>query len=298
MFVISCRKRIRAARAHSLRSFQGSSAMTKIAVLLAIIVATLASMPAHAQRVFVSSHGVDSNPCSVDLPCRTWQQAFNIAPANSEIYVLDTASYGPLTITHGITIQANGIGAIFQQASCPTCAAITIAVTTSDPVTLNGVLLDGGGTGQYGIYITSGRSVQILNSVVRHFQVAIYDHTTTIGSNLLIQDTIASDNQATGIGLIPIGGSANATLSRITANNNQFGVVINNNDTTIANSVLSNNSNTGLYSEGGVTWLAKTVISGNGTGVFVGGTVKSYGDNYVNDNTTPVNGTLTPVGMQ
>jgi hypothetical protein len=274
--------------------------MTKTALLLALIVTALASMPAHAQRAFVSAFGVDTNPCSVDLPCRTWQQAFNTAPANSEIYVLDPASYGPLTITHGITIQAHGVGAVVQQASCPTCAAITIAVTTSDPVTLNGLLLDGAGTGTIGINITSGPSVQILNSVVRHFAGAgIFDKTSTNGSNLLLEDTITSDNN-TGIEIIPSGGSVKATLSRITANNNTYGIATFSNEMTIANSVLSNNSNTGLYSQGGFTWLAKSVISGNANGVaLVGGTVKSYGDNYINNNITPVfGGSLAPVPMQ
>jgi hypothetical protein len=69
---------------------------------------------------------------------------------------------------------------------------ITISVTTSDPITLNGVLLDGAGTGQYGIKITSGQSVQILNSAVRHFSV--------------------------GINIAPSSANGNATLSRITAN--------------------------------------------------------------------------------
>jgi hypothetical protein len=63
--------------------------------------------------------------------------------------------------------------------------------------------------------------VQILNSVVHHFQYGIYDQTSTSGA--------------------------------ITV--------------TIANSVLSNNGN-GLQNGYGVTWLAKTVISGNATGVF------------------------------
>jgi hypothetical protein len=277
--------------------FQGSSAVTKTAFILALIVATLASMPAHAQRVFVSGLGVDTNPCSVNLPCRTWQQAFNIAPANSEIYVLDMATYGPLTITHGITIQARGMGAVFQQ--CPSCAAITIAVTTSDPVTLNGLLLDGGGTGQYGILITSGQSVQILNSVVRHFLEGIADFTSTSGSNLLIEDTVASDNSFNGIETVPTGANLKATLNRITANNNEYGVVVIGNNMTIANSVLSNNRQTGLLgSSPSNTWLAKTVISGNGTGVGVGGTVFSYGDNYIRDNGTPVIGSLTPVTTQ
>jgi hypothetical protein len=41
--------------------------------------------------------------------------------------------------------------------------------------------------------------------------------------------------------------------------------------------------------------LAKTVISGNTTGVAVVGTVISYGDNYILDDMTPLSGSFTPV---
>jgi hypothetical protein len=101
-----------------------------------------------------------------------------------------------------------------------------------------------------------------------------------------------------GIVVIP-SGSAKATLNRITANNNNTYGVANSGIVTIANSVMSNSA-IGLYNNGsGTTWLPKTVISGNQAGVIVAaGTVKSYGDNYINDNGTPVTGSLTPVGMQ
>jgi hypothetical protein len=169
--VISCRKRPRAARAHFF--IPGRSTMNKTSFLLALIATALASMPARAQqRVFVSGNGLDTNPCTVTQPCRTFQQAYNTAAVNGEIDVLDPAGYGPLTITKGISIQAHGFGGITQTASSFPNAAITVSVTTSDPVSLNGLLLDGGGTGYFGIYITSGRSVQILNSVVRHFQLS------------------------------------------------------------------------------------------------------------------------------
>jgi hypothetical protein len=272
--------------------------MTKIAFLLALTVTAVANIPAHAQRAFVSGLGSDRHSCTEKQPCRTFQQAFDTAPANGVIDVLDPADYGPLTITHGISIQAHGWAGITQSGSCATCAAITVSVTTSDPVMLNGLILDGAGTGQYGIYITSGLSVQILNSVVRHFQIGIFDATNTNGSTLLIEDTIASDNASIGIDVFPNTGSVNATLNRITANKNQVGVA-NSTNTTIANSVISNNSNFGVNTGGSsITWLAKTVISGNKTGVFTFGLVNSYGDNYINDNTTPVLGNLTPVSTQ
>ena len=76
-------------------------------------------------------------------------------------------------------------------------------------------------------------------------------------------------------------GTAKATLNRITANNNMYGVTTAGrhpltklgHDTTIANSVLSNNTTAGLEADNpGTVRLAKTVISGNTTGVEVGGT--------------------------
>jgi hypothetical protein len=241
--------------------------MTKTAFLLTLIITTVASMPAHAQplRVFVSGLGLDTNPCTVTQPCRTFQHA----------------QFGGIT------------------ASCSTCNAVTVSVTTSDPVTLNGLLLDGSGTGQYGILITSGPSVQILNSVVRHFQYGIQFAPSIDGSSLLIEDTIASDSVHTAIVIAPSVPDLKTTLNRITANNNAFGVFVGTGDTMIANSMLSNNSNTGLIGNAGAAWLAKSVISGNPTGVFVGGAiVRSYGDNYIADNVQPVTGNLTPVSMQ
>jgi Right handed beta helix region len=272
--------------------------MTKTAVLLALTITALASMPAHA-RVFVSSHGLDTNPCTVTQPCRTFQVAHDTAAANDEIDVLDPAGYGPLFITKGISIQAHGFGGItaaFQS------DAITISVSTSDPVTLNGLLIDGAGVGNTGIRISSGASVQILNCVVRNFSLnGIYEVTSTSGASLLIEDTVVSDNFGFGSGIrVQPGNSVKATLSRVTANNNIRGIqIFVGATTTIANSVISNSGDTGLQVFGGVTYLAKTVISGNGTGVFLGVAANSYGDNYIQDNTTPVaNGSLTPVTTQ
>jgi len=279
----------------------------------ALLVAALASLlshalPAQAQiRVFVSGSGSDSNPCTFASPCRSFQQAFNTAPVNGEIDVLDPAGYGALTITHGISIQAHGFGGITQAAINAT--AINVSAGTSDAITLNGLLIDGAGTGEYGIVINSGGSVQILNCVIRNFELGILDQPTTESANLLIADTVASDNSATGIMIDPMGGGTPvATLSRITANNNPYGVRDVAGTVMIANSVLSNNSYSGLFNyTGTTTWLAKSVISGNGydgepgaSGVYVyGGQVNSYGDNAINGNATDIYpGSLTKVSTE
>jgi hypothetical protein len=277
----------------------GVQPVTKIAFLLALIVAALASMPAHAQpaRVFVSGLGLDTNPCTESQPCRTFQKAHDTAAANGEIQALDPAGYGALTITKGISIHGHGFGAITQVGSCPTCAAITIAVVTSDftsnPVMLNGLLLDGGGTGLNGINITSSTSVQVLNSIIGNFSVGINNVASSNNTRLLVEDTIVSDNLSSGINVAPSGSNANATLSRTTASNNQTGVIVSGGTTMIANSVISNNRN-GLSILGGVAILAKNVISTNNQGgIFVnGGTGNSYGDNYVFGNGRNIFGTL------
>jgi hypothetical protein len=124
------------------------STMTKAAaVLLALIVTAL---PAQAQQVraFVSGTGLDTNPCTLAQPCRTFQRAHDIAPANALIEALDPAGYQPLVINKGISIQGHGYSSIFQTAV--NGIAITISVTTGDPVLLRGLFLDGGGTGEPG----------------------------------------------------------------------------------------------------------------------------------------------------
>jgi Right handed beta helix region len=244
----------------------------------------------------VSGFGADTNPCTLPQPCRTFQRAHDIVPANALIEALDPAGYQLLVISKGISIQGHGYSSIFQTGSG---AAITISVTTSDPVTLNGLVLDGGGTGQYGINITSGPSVLILNSVVRHFVDGIHLGTAPPWHPyLLVEDTIVSDNSGSGINVFPNDSAVRATFNRITANNNTNGLKISGSSATIANSVISNNSSTGLTTGSGVSYLAKNVISGNTTGVATGARVYSYGDNYIASNGTPVVGSLTPVGMQ
>jgi hypothetical protein len=283
--------------------------MTKISTVLLAFIATVfvnltCTPQAHAQRVFVSGSGSDSNPCTYTSPCRTFQQAYNTAPANGEIDVLDPAGYGPLTITKGISIQAHGFGGITQSNNAN---AITIAVTTGAPVTLNGLLLDGAGGGNLGINITSAGSLQILNCVIRHFSYGVDFDPTNTPTSLLIQDTIASDNSTAGIAIGPPASTTPVVLSRVTANNNGgYGVEITGGYVMIRESVLSNNGYVGVLADNPVTqaFLAKSVISGNGSNggggaggvnVFTAGSILTYGNNDINGNSTDVVGSLTPV---
>ena len=273
--------------------------MTRIALLVTTLVGTLLyALPAQAQRVFVAATGSDSNPCTFTSPCRSFQHAHDVASSGGEIDVLDPAGYGAVTITKTISIQAHGFGGITQMTSGAN--AITISAGTSGAVTLNGLLIDGAGTGNDGIHINSVGSVQILNCVVRNFaDVGIYFAPSGSGAELLVEDTVVSDtglaNGTDGIFIFQ-NATSPAILNRVTANGNFTGVYANAAPVMITNSVMSRNSN-GVAVEGTNVWLATSTISSNGQGVdIISGTVTSYGNNSINGNLSQdVHGTLTKI---
>ena len=141
-------------------------------------------------------------------------------------------------------------------------------------------------------------------------------------------NTIASNNPGDGI-LVQLTGSAVVTgvLSKVTANNNNFGIFVNGGATsgaslnvTVADSEASNNANTGVeavslvehaatavVASNDVTGLiavgnailrvAHSVVTGNNTGVNTsgGGILKSFGDNDIYGNTNDNFGVLTTI---
>jgi hypothetical protein len=296
--------------------------MSKLAVVLAGLGLALCAAPAAAQvpRVFVSGNGNDGNACSFTAPCRTFQQAYTVAPANAEIDVLDPAGYGPLTISHGISIQGHGYGSI---TAANNAHGITINAAIGATILLNGLLLDGAGSGSEGITIDGAGSVQVVDCVIRHFGGTGLNYQPSNGTMLSVSNTIFADNGALGIQIAPGSGSPTVVLDAVTlTNHGTAGIMVNggvvavtdsdvSNNATIGfsvqagqamikNSVLANNANGLSLAAGAIVWLARTAVYGNsGTGVnATAGTLSSYGDNDIGGNGTDVTGTLTPVSAQ
>ena len=70
---------------------------------------SLATAPAHAaarDRVFVASYGNDANPCTFGSPCKTFQQAVSVVAAGGEVTAIDSAGFGPISITKAVTITS------------------------------------------------------------------------------------------------------------------------------------------------------------------------------------------------
>src|SRR5438067_11312068 len=77
--------------------------MKKITVFALTAVLT-AHFSLAAQRTFVASSGNDANPCTRDLPCRSFATAIASTSPNGEVVALDSAGYGPFTVTQSVAI--------------------------------------------------------------------------------------------------------------------------------------------------------------------------------------------------
>ena len=145
--------------------------MMRFVLPCAALAAALAvSLPAHAAgtltRTFVSSTGVDTNPCTIAAPCATFAQAYTQVVANGIVAALDPGKYGSLTITGPVTIDGNGWAAITALASG---SGIKIQAGSSDNVILRGIAIDGGnGSANNGIEFDSGASLTVTDCIARN----------------------------------------------------------------------------------------------------------------------------------
>jgi hypothetical protein len=303
--------------------------MTKIAFLFAllstVLVCCLPAAPAQATgapRTFVSAAGSDANNCTnVATPCRHLAAAYAATAANGEIYVLDPANYGSLTIAGPVSIEGHGWASIAPVANS---AAITInAPGATDKINIVGVVLDGTNlSGTAGIQFNSGGSLTVRDSVIRNFTAdgILFRPISSTLSQLFVSNTLVSDNRDNGIFINTAGsGTTNGVLNHIEMENNgQNGLfVLTDTQTinvTVSDSVSANNGVSGIASEadgpgvfvmvrnstiannlvgleadgpGTIIRVTRSTITGNATGWATDtNAVQSYADNNIDGNGT------------
>src|SRR5262245_39142374 len=182
--------------------------------LLAFGLAAGAAQGAAPQRVFVAAQGSDGNPCTFALPCRTFQHAHDVVANGGEIDVLDPAGYGTLTINRSISVQGHG----FAGLAVPSGTGITIGGGVT--VNLRGLLLDGVGTGNTGIYMATASVLNIQDSLVRGLALVgiAVNPQAGLTSRLYVSNTHVTDNLY-GIQISPAGGAAIGALDHVTVEN-------------------------------------------------------------------------------
>jgi Periplasmic copper-binding protein (NosD) len=244
--------------------------------------AIVARVPAQAQngtltRSFVSSTGVDSNPCTIIQPCATFAHAYTMVGANGIVAALDPGKYGQLYITGPVTINGNGWAAITALGSG---IGILIQAQASDNVTLKGLEIDGASGAAYGIQLDSAGNLVIENCNVQNVETGIMFSTGAV--NFHIADTIVA-NTGTGIYFEPSDTAMNAlgTFERVTILNAGYGIDLNAHyaapsgtaKIVISNSTVSNNSSYGIYVDGSTVGVLdvtidNTNVNDNGVGIY------------------------------
>ena len=269
-------------------------ALVSIALSLFLFSATGAATT--AQRTFVASTGNDTNPCSIAAPCRGFARAITQTSAGGEVIVLDSAGYGPVTVTKSASIIA----------PAGTYAGISVisgnGVTVNAPgatVVLRGLSINGQG-GNNGIVLQAAARLRVENCVISAMHIAGISHMATApDAELIVLDTIVRDNGGSGIYLLANVGSL--VLDHVRSEHNggngvsltpsvgSLGALA-----TIADSVFTHNEGDGIGADsvGGATitlHVDRSVMSNNGQNGFraaasAGSGVATVSRNAISDN--------------
>src|SRR5215831_8467973 len=148
---------------------------------------------AQVQRTFVSGLGNDANPCSRTAPCRTFGAAISQTNAGGEVYVLDSAGYGPFSINKSISIIAPlGVTAGISVFSGD---GIDINAGGSDTIILRGLTVNNQGSTGNGIVFNTGGTLHIESCVVSGFSNYASVGVAFFGAgNLEVKDSIVRGN--------------------------------------------------------------------------------------------------------
>ena len=275
---------------------------------------------AAAQRTFVSSSGSDGNPCSLALPCRAFTAAIAQTLTDGEVIVLDSAGYGPATISQPVSIIApSGIYAGISV----TLGGVGLTVSPgSGKVTLRGLSINNISGGTSGISYTSGTALYVDNVIVTNFPTAGLAANVSSSSSVHVTNSFFRDNGTGGVfsassgtltvsientlfgrnitGLVFLDGAA-GTVHFSTMSGGTNGLVVapptagKVSNIEVRDSTISDNSGVGVSATqtgaGSPVTLVSVVtsqISGNLAGIQVTGTNSSA---YVSDSTIVRNAT-------
>jgi hypothetical protein len=145
---------------------------SKIVLRAGTIAASLLSlaflaMPAQAQatRTWVSGVGDDANPCSRTAPCKTFAGAISKTATGGEINCLDPGGFGGVTITKSMQIICKVEAGVLVSGT----NAIIVNGPANAEVLLEGLDIEGLGTGLNGVQILAANKVTVVNSSIRNF---------------------------------------------------------------------------------------------------------------------------------
>ncbi len=137
---------------------------------------------------YVSVTGTDTDACTLSAHCRTFAKALSVTDSGGEIIVVSSGGYGAATISQAVTINAVGVVATISET---TAGQNALYINTTENVTINGLNLIGGGSGNDGILVQAVGVLRLYNMQIQNFAndgVQL----TGAGSSLTIDDSAIS----------------------------------------------------------------------------------------------------------
>jgi hypothetical protein len=240
----------------------------KVIACIAALVAFVAYPAAHAQafRAYVSSTGLDTNPCSLQQPCRLLPAALTAVADGGEIWMLDSANYntGQVNITKSVTILAIP-GAVGSVVATGGGDAININAAGAK-VTLRNLAIVHLTSSNHGVNFAQGAQLGVSDCEIANIQGSgIY--VSAPASKVSVRNVAIRGTGAGAIGVKAVGDTV-ASLDGVHVKGLQQGVYADSGArVTIGNSVLADNA-TGVIAiaAGGTTTrlvVAHSTISGN-----------------------------------
>ena len=213
-----------------------------LTILGAILGCLLYVLPAHAQatRTWLSGVGDDANPCSRTAPCKTFAGAISKTAAGGEINCLDPGGFGAVTITKAIQIICQVEAGVLVSG---TNGIVVNVPNAGDKVLLDGLDIEGLGSGLNGVTILTRGRVTIRRSLIKNFTGNGVNLVGTVsGARVYIIDSVILSNNG-GVNVQGGGGVANfgTLVNTVVDSNTAFAVQVTGaaNQVTLVNSALS-----------------------------------------------------------
>jgi len=207
-----------------------------------------------AQRTFVASYGSDANLCKIAAPCRTLAPAVAQTQDGGEVIVLDSAEFGPVTITQSIAI----IGPRAVHAGIAVASGAGIAINApGKTVRLEGLSLEASG-GAVGVRVDDAGLVVIERCTITGFSDAGI-RASAAASKIFVSDTAIRDNS---VGIFTDGATKTVVDRSRVERNSGVGMRVGSGSlATIANSVIAFNGTHGVLIQP-MASTAKTAVVG------------------------------------
>jgi hypothetical protein len=260
----------RAASKGDLKMLRRTCALVSIAFALSLFAATGAATT--VKRTFVASTGNDANQCSIAAPCRGFARAITQTSAGGEVIVLDSAGYGPVTITQSVSITSPP--GVYAGISVQSGDGITINAPGAT-VVLRGLTINGQG-GLSGANVQQAAKVRIESCTISNMGANGVVH-AALAAELVMLDTIVRDNAGSGINITA---DASVVLDQVRSERNgAHGLYIvpsaSETRATIARSLFVSNGLSGISADTNPTAntfidVDDSMLSGNGQHGFNG----------------------------